>query len=66
MEKYSSREAFGFAMDVIGSTIRPTTVNKLAVIFLEHITTPSFVSLDMFALVVTYLFSVLFVTRMTA
>ena len=33
MEIYASREAFSFARDVIGSTIRRTIVNKLAVIF---------------------------------
>ena len=48
MEKYASREAFGFAMDVIGSTRRCTIVNKFIVIVLKYIMTPSFVSLDMF------------------
>ena len=45
-------------MSVLGSTIRPTTFNKLTVIALQHITTPSFVTLDMFDLVVPYLFAV--------
>ena len=54
MERDASIEPFGFAMAVIGSTRRPTTANKLAVIALQHIMTPSFVSLDMFALVVPY------------
>ena len=49
MEIYASREAFGFARDVIGSTIRRNIVNHLAVIVLQHTTIPSFVSLDMFA-----------------
>ena len=48
MEKYSSRDAFGFARDVIGSTRRCTIVNKFIVIILKYIMTPSFVSLDMF------------------
>ena len=48
MEKYSSREAFGFAKVVIGSTRRCTIVNKFIVIVLKYIMTPSFVSLDMF------------------
>ena len=47
MERYSSIKPFGFAMSVIGSKIRPTTVNKLAM-------TPSLVTLDMFALVVPF------------
>ena len=48
MEKDSSREAFGLARDVIGSTIGCTIVNRFIVIVLECIMTPSFVSLDMF------------------
>ena len=48
MEIDVSREAFGFATDVIGSTRRCTIVNKFIVIFLKYIMTPSFVSLDMF------------------
>ena len=43
-------------MDVLGSTRRPTTANKLTVIVLQRIMTPLFVTLDMFALVVTYFF----------
>ena len=31
MEIQASREPFGFVMDVLGSTRRPTTVNKLEV-----------------------------------
>ena len=42
MERYASRESFGFEMDVLGSTRRPTTVNKLDVIVLQHIMTPLF------------------------
>ena len=49
MEKYASREAFGFARDVIDSTRRCTIVNKFIIIVLKYIMTPSFVSLDMFA-----------------
>ena len=48
MEKYASREAFGFERFVIGSTRRCTIVNKLIVIVLKYIMTPLFVSLDMF------------------
>ena len=58
MERDSSREAFGFARGVIGSTRRRTTVNNLAVIVLQRIMTPLFVSLTMFALFVPYLFVV--------
>ena len=48
MERYATIEAFGFERDVIGSTRRRTIVDKLAVIVLKRIMTPSFVSLDMF------------------
>ena len=48
MEKYASREAFRFARDVIGSTRRCTIVNKFVVVVLKYITTPLFLSLDMF------------------
>ena len=48
MEIYASREAFGFARDVIGSTRRCTIVNKFVVIVLKRIMTPSFVSLELF------------------
>ena len=48
MEKYASRESFGSARDIIGSTRQCTIVNKFIVIVLECIMTPSFVSLDMF------------------
>ena len=50
MEKYASREAFGLAWYVIGSTRRCTIVNKFIVIILKYIMTPSFVSLDMFVI----------------
>ena len=58
MEQDTSRDAFGFTMDVIGSTRRTTIVNKLVVIFLQHIMTPLFTPLDRFALAVPYLFAV--------
>ena len=48
MEIDASRDAFGFARDVIGSTRRCTIVDKFVVIVLKRIMTPSFVSLDMF------------------
>ena len=48
MEIYASREAFGFARDVIGSTRRFTIVDKFVVIVLKRIMNPSFFSLDMF------------------
>ena len=41
-------------MDVLGSTRRPTIVNKLSVTTFKLITTPLFVTLDMFATVVQY------------
>ena len=48
MEKYISREAFGFARDVIGSTRGCNIVNKSIVIVLKCIMTPSFISLEFF------------------
>ena len=48
MERYASREAFGFARDVIRSTIRCTIVDNFVVNVLKRIMTPLFVSLDMF------------------
>ena len=48
MEIYASKEAFGFARDVIGSTRRCTIVDKFVVIVLKRIMTPLFVSLEMF------------------
>ena len=58
MEIYASIEPFGFSMDVLGSTRRFNTVKKLTVTAFQCILTPSFVTVDIFALVVTYLFSV--------
>ena len=58
LRRDSQMKPFGFSRDVIGSTRRPTIVNKLAVIVLQDIMTHLFVSLDMFSLVVTYLFAV--------
>ena len=48
MEIDSFIKAFGFAMDVVGSTRRCTIVDKFVVIVLKRMMTPSFVSLDMF------------------
>ena len=50
MEIDDSREAFGFARDVIGSTRGCTIVNKFIVIFLKCIMTHSFILLDMFVI----------------
>ena len=61
MEGYASIEPFYFTMDVPSSTIRPTTVNTWVVTFLQLILTPSFITVDIFGLVVKYLFFVLFV-----
>ena len=54
MEKYASIEAFVFARDVIGSTIGCTIVNKFIVIVLKFTMTPSFVSLDMFVVLLVH------------
>ena len=48
MEIDVSREAFGFARDVIVSTRRYTIAEKFVAIVLKRIMTPLFVSLDMF------------------
>ena len=48
IEIYAYIEAFGFARDMIGSTRRCTIVDKLILIVLKRITTPSLVSLEMF------------------
>ena len=48
-------------MAVLGSIRRPTTVKILAVTALQRILTPSFITFDIFALVVPYLFTVCFV-----
>ena len=52
-ERDAYREAFGFATDVMVSTIKGCTiVDMFIVIFLECIMTHSFVSLDMFVVCV--------------
>ena len=66
MYRYDSIEAIVFAMYVIGSTRRPTMINKFAVIVSQHITTPLCISLVMVALVVPYFFNVRIITMMTA
>ena len=59
MGRYDSREPFGFSMYVIICSTRGTTnVNKFALTALQRINTPSFVTVDMFALVVPHLFAV--------
>ena len=63
MERYYPIEYFGFARDVIGLTRRLNIVNKSDLIFLQRIMTPSFFYLDMFALVVPYLFDFCFVHK---
>ena len=58
MEIYASRESFVFEISVLlGSTRGPITVNKFAVTALQRILTPLFITIDIFALVVTYLFA---------
>ena len=47
-------------MDVLGSTRGPTTVKKLTVNDLQFILTHSFITIDGFAPVITYLLSILF------
>ena len=57
----SSRESFCFAMSVLSSTRRTTTVKFLAMTAFQCILIPLFIIVDTFALVVPYLFSVRFV-----
>ena len=45
-------------MAVPSSTIRPTTVKKLAVTSLQQILSPLFITVDKFTLVVPYFFDV--------
>ena len=47
-------------MAVLGSTRRPTTLENLVVTDLQHILTPLFTTVDIFSLVVPYLFDVCF------
>ena len=54
MERDTSIEAFGFARNVIVSTRRHTIVKILGVIVLQVIVTPSFFSLDMFAIFIPF------------
>ena len=61
MEGYSSIEPSVFTMSVLDSTTRPNNVKKLVLTVLKCILTPLFVTVDIFALVVPYLFSVWFV-----
>ena len=58
MEGYASREPFYFSMAVPISIIR--TVNNWVMTDLQRISTTSFITVDIFALVVPYLFSVWF------
>ena len=58
MERDASIKPIGFSMAVLGSKRRPTTVSKFSVTDLQCIMTSSFVTLDMFALVVPYVFDV--------
>ena len=55
-ERDSSGKLFGFEMAVPGSTRITTTVKKLDTTDLQHILTPPFITVDMFTLVVQYLF----------
>ena len=52
-------ETFGSAMAVLDSTRIPTSVSKLAIIDFQCITTPSFVRLYMFALIIPYFYCLL-------
>ena len=55
MERDTYREAFGFATDVMVSTIKGCTiVDMFIVTVLECITTHSFVSLDMFVVCIVH------------
>ena len=52
---------FYFAMAVLSSTRRSTTVNAWIVTALKLFLTPSFITVDIFVLVVPYFFAACFV-----
>ena len=58
MEIYALRKTLSVSIVVIDSTRRPTTVKNVAVTALQRILTPLFITVDIFALVVPYLFDV--------
>ena len=47
-------------MSLLGSTIKPATVNKFSVTALQRILTALFVTVDMFDLVIPYFFDIWF------
>ena len=61
MKRYYSRGPFSFSIYVLGLTIITTTVNKLVVTALQRILTTTFITADIFALVIPYLFAILLV-----
>ena len=61
MEGYDSREPFSLKTAVLISTRRTDTVKNLGVTALQCILTPLFTKVDIFDLVVPYLFTFLFV-----
>ena len=58
MERYSPIETFGFEMAVLGSKIRSPTLNKLAVTDFQCILTPLFITVEIFDIVIPYLYAV--------
>ena len=52
MDVYDSIEPFYFSMTVTSSAITPNTVNTWVVTALKWISTPSFITVDIFAVVV--------------
>ena len=54
MKIYASRAAFSFTRDVIGSKRTYNVVEKFVVIVLRRIMNPSFVSLDMFSVLLVH------------
>ena len=58
MERYASIEPFVFSISVLSLTIRTTNVKNLVANALKPILNPSFITVDMFALVVPYLVNV--------
>ena len=61
MKGNASGEDFVFEVAVLSSTRRPTTVKNLVAVALQHTLTPSFITVDILALVVPCLFAVCFV-----
>ena len=57
MEQYSTRLPFGFAMSVLCLVVRSTTINYWVMTSLKLMLTPSFITSDLSAVVVAWIYS---------